>query len=128
MPIPEEFQQTTKRILIVDDEQEIADSIERSLRSQNYETAIALDGFKAGVLIRSFKPSLVTLDLHMPGMSGFEVISYIRTTPELSHIKILVISALGSIEIQEAIRNGADDVLTKGFTKSELLKKLQHLL
>lgn len=128
MPIPEEILPKTKRILIVDDEKEMAESIERSLHGKGIETAIALDGFQAGLLVKSFKPSLITLDLHMPGMSGLEVIRFIHSHQELAHIKILVISAMSSNEINDAIQNGADDALAKGYSRDQLVEKIEKLL
>ena len=127
MPIPQEFQQKTKRILIVDDDIKAAEAIKRSLHTKGFEMEIAQDGFQAGLLLKSFRPALITLDLHMPGMSGIEVIKYIRGNPEFAGIKILVISAMGQAELKDAVQNGADDALAKGFSKTELIKKIENL-
>ena len=75
-----------------------------------------------------FKPALITLDLSMPGMSGFEVVSFMREREILKNIKILVVSALPDDDLQKAILLGADAALSKPFDNSELLQHIDKLL
>jgi two-component system response regulator VicR len=130
MPMPEELLSQTnpidsvkelpKRILIIDDEIEIRNAIRRVLIPSAYEFSFASDGFQAGVKVLSDKPDLVTLDLSMPGLDGFEVLQFIRQQPELNHLKILVVSGLSEIELQKALDLGADAVLPKPFDNEQL--------
>ncbi|SEQ79455.1 DNA binding domain-containing protein, excisionase family [Amphritea atlantica] len=129
MPVPPGLQQTISRqILIVDDEPAVAKSIQRVLRSNGYETLIATDGFQAGSMLSIEKPALMTLDLSMPGLDGYGVIECVRSTSELSGLKILVISALGEASLEKALAAGADAVLQKPFENEQLLKSIQQLL
>jgi two-component system response regulator VicR len=126
MPIPPEFHQHTKRILIVDDDKPMAKSIQRILRAAGFETHLAYNGFEAGDALRSFLPELMTLDLSMPGLDGMEVLRYVRKEPDFSTLKILVISALPDID--KALAAGADDILAKPFERQVLLEKIDTLL
>lgn len=129
MPIPDELQQHYSRsVLIVDDEQPIAKAISRALRTAGFETCIASDGFQAGSLLWSFKPVLMTLDLRMPGIDGYRVIEWVRESPDVSDVRILVISALGDAALQKALDVGADAVLSKPFDNAQLLDSVESLI
>jgi excisionase family DNA binding protein len=128
LPVPAELTPAGKRVLIVDDDAQFVRSLQRTLRTKGFETEIAADGFSAGLLMRSFSPSLITLDLRMPGMSGLDVIKNIRGNPDYTHVKILVVSATHRDELDKAVREGADDALSKGFTANELIDKVETLL
>lgn len=132
MPIPQELSQGAvvnhDRILIVDDEEQLAKSIQRVLRGAGYKTSFALDGFRAGSKLMKEKPALMTLDLSMPGIDGFDVIQFVKSSEELSATKILVISALDENHLQRAISLGADAYLQKPFVNSELLAEIEKLI
>lgn len=128
MPIPEEFQKHTRRVLIVDDDEAMAKNIQRILRRADFETEIALDGFRAGVLFETFAPNVMTLDLMMPGLGGFEVIKFVRKTEPLQNIKILVVSGLPLDDLNDALKAGADDVLEKPFENKELVERISALI
>jgi len=128
MPIPPEFEEPANKILIVDDEKFIASVIDKAVKDAGFETEIAYDGFQAGKAISSFMPSLITLDLNMPGLDGLGVIDFVRNDPDLSHIKILVISALTEEKLEEAIQHGANAAITKPFISSNLIATIQELL
>ena len=89
---------------------------------------MAEDGFQAGVLLLHHKPAVMTLDLQMPGLDGFEVLKYIRQHPELSQTIILVISGLGQAELDRALAAGADAVLSKPFDNAHLLDTIARLI
>lgn len=140
MPIPDELkpkesatesvsvaEETSNRILICDDEKPYADAIRRVLRRAGYDTRVAFSGFEAGTELMLFKPALITLDLSMPGMSGFEVVSFIREREALRDIKILVISALPDEDLRKAILLGADAALSKPFENQQLLDHIAEL-
>ncbi|MFT5708068.1 MAG: two-component system response regulator VicR [Oceanospirillaceae bacterium] len=129
MPIPEEFQQKeSKRILIVDDELAMANAIQRVLRGAGYETSVATDGFQAGSKLLKETPILMTLDLSMPGLDGYDVLAYVRGTEEISNTKILVISALDEVSLNKALEYGANAVIQKPFDHSQLLATIKQLL
>ncbi|MFK5984086.1 MAG: response regulator [Pseudomonadota bacterium] len=128
IPIPEDFRSYTRKILIVDDEKAMANSIQRSLRVAGYETALAFDGFQAGETINSFVPALMTLDLQMPGVDGLKVIKYVREKAHLSRLNILVISGLSEEHLNRAVEAGANDTLSKPFETEILLEKVDTLL
>jgi len=144
MPMPLELQQhqadsaTTEeaapaesladRVLVIDDELAYRNAIRRVLFGAGYQLDFAADGFQAGVKIFSAKPDLITLDLSMPGLDGYEVLKFIREQPELAAVRILVISGLGEAELQQAKLLGADAVLAKPFENQQLLQLVQQLL
>ena len=115
-------------ILIIEDQPEMAQAIRRVLKLAGYETNIASDGFHAGALLSSIKPALITLDLKMPGLDGFEVLDYIRSHPDLKHIKVLIVSAELDENLNRAIELGANDTLPKPFENSVLLAKVKSLV
>ena len=142
MPMPEELlshfenmgtdedsnHKTSKCILIIDDEVEIRNAIRRVLVPSGYNLSFAADGFQAGVKLLSDKPDVITLDLSMPSLDGFEVLRFIRQQPELEMLKILVLSGLSEIELQKALDLGADVVLSKPFDNDQLRLAIANLL
>ncbi len=129
IPIPPELAgDDNRRVLIVDDEPAIARSIQRVLRSNGFVTDVAVDGFQGGTKLMKDRPVLMTLDLSMPGLSGYDVLSFVRETPEISGTKIIIISALGSDALQKAMDLGADAVLTKPFENDQLLECVSGLV
>ena len=116
------------RILVIDDEASYRQAIKRVLFSSGYQLDFAADGFQAGVKISGGQPDLITLDLSMPGLDGFDVIRYIRQQPALASVRILVISGLGSEELAQAKALGADATLSKPFENSQLADLVQQLL
>jgi excisionase family DNA binding protein len=128
MPLPPALNRYSNRVLVVDDDQPMAESIARSLRAAGFETHIALDGFRAGDALRSFLPAAMTLDLKMPGLDGFQVLKHVRAEPELARLKVLVISSLSNERLQAAVTAGADDALAKPFEADELVRRLEVLL
>jgi len=129
MPLPAELAgENNRRVLIIDDEAAVARSIARILRSAGYETEAAMDGFQGGSMLVKFQPALVTLDLRMPGISGYDVLKFIRSTPETAHIKVVVLSALDQQALQRALDEGADAVLSKPFDNQALTDVVERLL
>ncbi|MBX2861623.1 MAG: response regulator [Vampirovibrio sp.] len=137
LPIPEAFQDYRgikhakggkPSVLIVDDDPLMVTAIERMLKTQGYETQTATNGFEAGALLSSATPDLMTLDLSMPGMSGLEVIQFVRNLETAKDVKILVISALTPEELGEAVAAGANDALEKPFEPDQLIEKVNNLV
>ena len=128
MPMPEALRGYGNRVLVVEDDPPMAESIARVLRASGYEVRVALDGFQAGDALRAFLPALMTLDLRMPGLDGFQVLDYVRQDPELARLKVLILSALPEERLRQAVAAGADDALAKPFDAAELVRRTQALL
>lgn len=126
IPVPHSLT-TVTTVLVVDDEAAYRRAISRVLQSAGFNVMMAQDGFQAGVLLRH-KPAVMTLDLQMPGLNGFEVVKYIRQHSELNQTKILVISGLGQTELERALEAGADAALSKPFDNAHLLDTIARLL
>jgi CheY-like chemotaxis protein len=130
MPIPEEMEEAEgggPKVLVVEDDKRMAQSIKRVLARRGFQTMMALEGFLAGALATTFKPAVMTLDLKMPGLGGLEVLKGIRHNPDLGGIKILVVSAMPQEQLEEALAAGADDVLEKPFKNADLVAKVAKL-
>jgi excisionase family DNA binding protein len=132
MPIPADVASEVKReeeplILIVDDEISMAKAIQRNARKAGVRSLIAEDGFQAGMMLSSHKPQMMTLDLSMPGLDGYEVLRFTRAQDDFKNMKIIVISALDPKKLNEAIALGADKVLSKPFDPAELQAEFESL-
>ena len=134
MPLPTKFtpdrHNDKKRVLIVDDDQSMVDAIQRFLkREKAYDLEVAYDGFEAGQKFSDFKPDMVILDIKMPGLDGYQLCSRIRSNQQNKDVKILLISGnIGSNEIRQIKKSGADDYLEKPFKNSVLKEKIGILL
>jgi two-component system response regulator VicR len=115
------------KILIVDDEVNVAKAIQRILDGAGFETYIATSGFEAGVWLGHIVPNIMTLDLNMPDLNGREIIAFIRKIPELSKTKILMVSGCSDQDLAETIQEGADDTLQKPFDNNTLIEKILKL-
>ncbi len=134
MPIPAELtsdlkKSGKKRILIVDDDKSMVDSIQRILQLENtYDSQVAYDGFEAGQKFITHKPDLIILDIRMPRVDGYKLCAAIRNSPENKNVKILIISGLMSQQDQARLKAlGADDYLQKPFGNNELKSRITHL-
>ncbi|MFA6109066.1 MAG: response regulator [Candidatus Latescibacterota bacterium] len=118
------------RILVVDDDPDVVRVMRRLLaRTGQYEIATAADGFEAGLQVAQFRPDLITLDLMMPQMDGFQVCRLVKANPQTRHIIILILTGFASQEnVQQALECGADCCLEKPFRLGELGEKVGELL
>jgi excisionase family DNA binding protein len=127
MPMPSEFVPSSKTILIVEDDKDMANAIKRVLKKSGAQCDIATNGFLAGSKLMQHKPALMTLDLSMPGLDGFELLQYIRKQDEFQDLKVLVISALNQDSLDKALALGADAALSKPFDNAQLLELVDQL-
>jgi CheY-like chemotaxis protein len=103
-----------KKILIIEDDQIVANVYRNKLAVEGYGTDVASDGETGLKVMRTFKPQLILLDLMLPGMSGVEVIKEIRSEPEFAKVPIIIFSNTYLTNlIQEAWRAGANKCLSK---------------
>jgi two-component system, OmpR family, response regulator MprA len=114
------------RVLVVEDDEEIALVLQRSLRLEGYEVRIAGDGEAALDQSAAFNPDLVILDLGLPKLDGIEVARRLRKSDD---VPILMLTARDALESRvEGLDSGADDYLVKPFERQELLARLRALL
>ena len=114
------------RVLIVEDEPALADSIRYGLEREGYECTVLADGSRAIDFVRSWRPDLVLLDLMLPGMPGTDVCREIRTT---GRVPIVMVTAKDT-EADKVIglELGADDYITKPFSMRELIARVRAVL
>ena len=115
-----------RKILIVEDETNIADLINLYLKKEGYETMVANDGGKALELYRLFRPDLVLLDIMLPVLDGWSVCAKIRETDSTP---IIMLTAKGeTIDKVSGLEMGADDYIVKPFEMKELLARVHAVL
>ena len=118
-----------QKILVVDDEESLAEFVGRALRQQGYMTVCAFDGDSALSLIYEELPDLVILDLMLPLMDGWEICRRVKSDSETKHIPILMLTARSSAEdVVQGLDLGADDYMRKPFPLDELLARVRVLL
>jgi len=116
----------TGRVLVVEDDAEIADVLRRSLRQEGYEVKTSADGIDALDIASGFVPDLVVLDLGLPRLDGIEVCKRLRAEGD---VPILMLTARAEIEDRvDGLDSGADDYLAKPFERQELLARIRALL
>ena len=117
----------THRILVVDDEPNIADVITMALRYQGFEVESAADGKRALKAVRTFNPHLIVLDIMLPDMEGFEVAK--RLGAERAAVPIIFLTARDATEDKiRGLTTGGDDYVTKPFSLEELIARIRTIL
>ena len=115
-----------KTVLIVEDDRNIADLLRLYLEKEGYEVVIALDGLKGVEKFREVHPSLVLLDVMLPGMDGWGVCRTIRSE---SKTPIIMLTAKSETEDKvSGLKQGADDYITKPFEMKEVLARIEAVL
>ena len=119
-----------KTILIIEDDKFLRELIAKKLVKEGYEISEAVDGEEGIKKVKEEKPDLVLLDLILPGIDGFEVLSRTKEDPVLSQIPVIILSNLGQKEdVQRGLRLGAVDYLIKAhFTPGEIIEKIRAIL
>ena len=114
------------RILVVEDNLRLADTLEDALRAENYMVDIANDGLQGYEDAASGIYDILILDLMLPKMNGYEVLSSLRS--DGNHIPVLILSARSELDDKlQGFRVGADDYVTKPFEIEELIMRIQAI-
>jgi DNA-binding response OmpR family regulator len=117
-----------KTVLIVEDEENIANA-QKLILEDHYSIHLASDGEMGLQMIKQLKPDLVILDLMLPNRGGYDICFNMQQDPELSKVKVLMVTALNqSVDRQKGVLVGADSYLTKPFEPSQLLGEVKRLL
>ena len=117
---------TKQKILIVDDDENIAELISLYLVKECFDTEIAADGESALEKFKEYQPQLILLDIMLPGMDGYDVCREIRKS---SNVPIIMLSAKGEVfDKVLGLKIGADDYMIKPFDSNELVARVQAVL
>ncbi|MBU2037292.1 response regulator [Patescibacteria group bacterium] len=119
-----------QKILLIEDDKFLRDLIAKKLVAENYEVIEALDGESGIIKTKESAPSLILLDLILPGLDGFDVLAKIKADPTTQKIPVIVLSNLSQQEEVERVLNlGAVDFLIKAhLTPNEIIAKIKLLL
>jgi len=119
-----------KRILIVDDQVEVRELVEVTLRSDDYQVFQAKSGEETIEIARSVRPDLIIMDIMMPGgMDGLEATRALKSDPETKGSIIIMLTAKGQeADKKIGLQAGADDYFVKPFSPLELIEKVEEVL
>ena len=116
----------TERILIVEDHPTMREALRLVLEREDLEIVEAGDGTSALALARSDPPDLILLDLHIPGISGEEVLAELKADPVTAGARVIVVTATGEEGRARALAVGADAYFTKPFSPIALLQAVEQ--
>lgn len=117
------------RILIIDDDVTITELIKALVKMEGHEAATVNDSLQAMEMARSLEPDLITLDLMMPGLTGFELCKLLIEDPKLSRTPIVIVSAKDDPESREkALQAGAREYITKPFGVDDFMNTISSLM
>ena len=116
-------------ILVVDDTPANVMLLEAKLSNEYYDVCTARDGFEAIKQAKERSPDLILLDVMMPGIDGFETCRQLKADPQVSHIPVVMVTALNSVEDRvNGLQAGADDFLTKPIDDAALMARVKSLV
>ena len=119
----------TAPILVVDDDPNSLDIARTYLESRGYTVATALDGKEALAKLEQIRPSIVLLDVMMPGMDGWEVARVIKNHPDYKDVRVVMLTARSDFQDKhEGLRAGADDYIVKPIRLEELGQRVERNL
>lgn len=116
-------------ILVVEDEEDIADLVAFNLRRNEFQVELAHDGIQGLAKAKEIKPDLIVLDVMMPGLDGFRVFKELRIDKSTRTIPVIMLTARGQTEDRiQGLELGAEDYVTKPFSPRELVLRIKNLL
>ncbi len=118
------------KILVVEDDKFLRELISQKLKREGHDVREAVDGEDGIKKINEEKPDIVLLDLILPGIDGFEVLSKIKENPEREDVPVIILSNLGQRDdVERGLKLGAVDFLIKAhFTPGEIIEKIEKVL
>ncbi len=118
-----------KRILLIEDEEDIAALIKLQAELSGYKLHVEVDGLNGLRAVEREKPDLVLLDIMLPGQNGFDVCRKIKSNPELKNIPIIILTAKNDeIDTMLGLELGADDYVSKPFSPKVLMSRIKAVL
>ncbi len=118
-----------KRILLIEDEEDIAALIKLQAELSGYKMHVEVDGLNGYRAIEREKPDLVILDIMLPGQNGFDICRKMKSNPDLKNIPVIVLSAKGDeIDVILGLELGADDYVAKPFSPKVLFSRIKAVL
>ena len=118
-----------RKILIIEDDPDIATGIEIRLSQENFAVVLAANGPDGIEKAKSDPPDLIILDLMLPKMDGYETCKILKQRENTKHVPVLVLTALPLMgDAEKAFAAGADDFLKKPYRNQQLIEKIQKLL
>lgn len=119
----------SKKVLLIEDEQNIIEAVKFILSRDGWDVNTHSNGHDAIDAVRQREPDLVILDVMLPGKSGFDILSEIRSDQALNGLPVLMLSARGQAkDVEMAVRAGANRYMTKPFSNSEVLDAVRELV
>ncbi len=117
------------KILVIEDDNDMANAIKMRLEANNYAVIVEKDGMEGLTRARKEKPDLILLDIMLPKMDGFNICRMLKFDEKYKSIKIIILSAkVQQSDIDRGSEVGADAYLSKPFKSEELLAKIEELL
>lgn len=118
-----------KRIILVEDEEDIAALLKLQAELSGYKLHVEVDGINGYRAIEREKPDLVLLDIMLPGQNGFDVCRKMKNNPDLKNIPVIILTAKAEeIDIILGLELGADDYIAKPFSPKVLFSKIKAIL
>lgn len=118
-----------RRVLVVDDEPNIAKIVKKQLEVSGYDVIVAVDGEMALTKVREEHPDVILLDVMLPKRNGYEVLGILKQDEQLKHIPVMMLTARAQQQDQQAsLEHGADAYLAKPFQLEELVEQVKALL
>lgn len=119
----------SQRVLVVEDEPNILDSLNFLMKQAGFDVRLARDGDAAMRMIESEVPDVVLLDIMLPRRDGFEVCRAIRANPHWKHVHIVMLTAKGrELDRRKGLQLGADEYITKPFSNREIVERVHRIL
>lgn len=119
-----------KKILLVEDDEFLAELYATKLGLEKFEVYLASDGEKGLRITKEKKPDLILLDIILPKMDGFEILKILKADPELKNIPVILLTNLSQKdEVKKGLELGANDYLIKAhFMPSEVVRKIKNII
>ena len=118
-----------QRVLVVEDEPNIVESLSFLMKREGFDVRVASDGATALRMVQRERPNLVVLDVMLPRRDGYDVCKAIRADRRLDGVRIMMLSAKGrELDRSKGLALGADDYVTKPFSTRELIERVRALL